>query len=150
MQHARLHTFLEWEDLLGGDRNKFDFEPLSSFSLGPGVGVPPSDTDFAYLCGADRGETAFLNQPDVRSALHVCSEAECGVFPGEHHWTKPYNYNKTEAEYHEADLYKEFIDHGLHTRIFYEKILVAKGEMRTSYLISPLQLCVRLWQVFCE
>lgn len=80
--------------------------------------MPPGDTDFAYLCGADRGETAFLNQAEVRSALHVCSEAECGVFPGEHHWTEPYNYNKTQAEYHEANLYKDFIAHGLRIMIY--------------------------------
>ena len=62
--------------------------------------------DFAYLCGAERGETAYLNQAEVRTALHVCSTAECGDFPGANHWTEPYNHNKTQEEFHEGDLYR--------------------------------------------
>ena len=63
------HTFRDWESLLGGSVQTFERQPLEQ---------GPQAPDFGYLCGAERGETAYLNSPVVRKALHVCSEAECG------------------------------------------------------------------------
>jgi hypothetical protein len=37
---------------------------------------------------------------------------------GSNHWTQPYNHNKTEEEFHEGDLYKEFLARGLRVMIY--------------------------------
>ena len=69
--------------------------------------------DFGYLCGASRGEKAYLNEPAVREALHVCSFAECGSFPNRN-WTAPYG-GGMETE---ALLYKQFLAKGLRVMIY--------------------------------
>eukprot|EP01051_Picozoa_sp_SAG22_P019209 SAG22_NODE_3475_length_1689_cov_1.808805_1_plen_326_part_10 len=136
--NTKLKTFLEWEELLGGSEDNFEFDPLPSHAAlgaeGGSVATTRSsssggkrqrqqrqrqrqqqpDPDFGYLCGAERGELAYLNQPDVRQALHVCSAADCGAFGPGTTWTAPYN----RTVYNEGELYKEFVDRGLRVMIY--------------------------------
>lgn len=86
--NSKVHTYLEWEELLGGSRNTYEFDTLPSHAA---LGEEGDGPDFGYLCGATRGEDAYLNQPSVRQALHVCSAAECGSFGKGTTWTAPYN-----------------------------------------------------------
>ena len=141
--NLKLRTFRDWEELLGGNRDEFTFSILSS---GGGVSEVSTEsrTDFGYLCGAERGEVAYLNQPAVRTALHICSMQDCGEFPGHHDdWTAPYN----RTEYDEALLYREFIAHGLRVMIYSGGTDACIPYSGTEEWISALKLpAVETWR----
>ena len=104
-----LPPLLTLESLLGNGATS------DSDRVATGAGLAPHD-DRGGQCGQERALTAWANEPEVREALHVLSEADLGVYRGSTHL----NYGRD--EHNTYAIYQQLLAAG-------KRILVYSGDV---------------------